>query len=82
MVWTGDDRVFFYNPTTRLSMWDRPEELVGRSDVDKHIQEPPHKRGLEDSKKTGVKKQAVFFYPEASNYNKSVCGTFKLTKVL
>uniref|UniRef100_A0AAQ6AB46 Transcription elongation regulator 1 n=1 Tax=Amphiprion ocellaris TaxID=80972 RepID=A0AAQ6AB46_AMPOC len=52
VVWTGDDRVFFYNPTTRLSMWDRPEELVGRADVDKHIQEPPHKRGLEDSKKT------------------------------
>uniref|UniRef100_A0A3P8P2V7 Transcription elongation regulator 1 n=1 Tax=Astatotilapia calliptera TaxID=8154 RepID=A0A3P8P2V7_ASTCA len=57
VVWTGDDRVFFYNPTTRLSMWDRPEELVGRADVDKHIQEPPHKRGLEDSKKTGVSKE-------------------------
>ncbi|XP_061905164.1 transcription elongation regulator 1-like isoform X3 [Entelurus aequoreus] len=53
VVWTGDDRVFFYNPTTRLSMWDRPEELVGRTDVDKHIQEPPHKRGLDDGKKTG-----------------------------
>uniref|UniRef100_A0A8C2ZWG2 Transcription elongation regulator 1 n=1 Tax=Cyclopterus lumpus TaxID=8103 RepID=A0A8C2ZWG2_CYCLU len=53
VVWTGDDRVFFYNPTTRLSMWDRPEELIGRADVDKHIQEPPHKRGLEDAKKTG-----------------------------
>lgn len=53
VVWTGDDRVFFYNPTTRLSMWDRPEELIGRADVDKNIQEPPHKRGLEDSKKTG-----------------------------
>ncbi|XP_015229436.1 PREDICTED: transcription elongation regulator 1 isoform X2 [Cyprinodon variegatus] len=62
VVWTGDDRVFFYNPTTRLSMWDRPEELVGRADVDKHIQEPPHKRGLEDSKKTGVSKEE----PEAS----------------
>ncbi|XP_043996079.1 transcription elongation regulator 1 isoform X2 [Gambusia affinis] len=57
VVWTGDDRVFFYNPTTRLSMWDRPEELVGRSDVDKHIQEPPHKRGSEDSKKTGISKE-------------------------
>ncbi|TNN66448.1 Transcription elongation regulator 1 [Liparis tanakae] len=53
VVWTGDERVFFYNPTTRLSMWDRPEELVGRADVDKHIQEPPHKRGLDDGKKTG-----------------------------
>lgn len=59
VVWTGDDRVFFYNPTTRLSMWDRPEELVGRADVDKHIQEPPHKRGLEDSKKTGVNMEPV-----------------------
>uniref|UniRef100_A0A665U3A1 Transcription elongation regulator 1 n=1 Tax=Echeneis naucrates TaxID=173247 RepID=A0A665U3A1_ECHNA len=57
VVWTGDDRVFFYNPTTRLSMWDRPEELVGRADVDKHIQEPPHKRGLEDGKKTGIHKE-------------------------
>uniref|UniRef100_A0A1A8RQC1 Transcription elongation regulator 1 n=1 Tax=Nothobranchius rachovii TaxID=451742 RepID=A0A1A8RQC1_9TELE len=57
VVWTGDDRVFFYNPTTRLSMWDRPEELIGRADVDKHIQEPPHKRGLEDSKKIGVLKE-------------------------
>ncbi|XP_020775722.2 transcription elongation regulator 1 [Boleophthalmus pectinirostris] len=52
VVWTGDDRVFFYNPTTRLSMWDRPEELIGRADVDKHIQEPPHKKGQEDSKKS------------------------------
>lgn len=57
VVWTGDDRVFFYNPTTRLSMWDRPDELVGRADVDKHIQEPPHKKGPEDVKKTSEDKQ-------------------------
>uniref|UniRef100_A0AAR2LTC8 Transcription elongation regulator 1 n=1 Tax=Pygocentrus nattereri TaxID=42514 RepID=A0AAR2LTC8_PYGNA len=54
VVWTGDDRVFFYNPTTRQSMWDRPDELVGRADVDKYIQEPPHKRGLDDTKKTVI----------------------------
>ncbi|XP_048850682.1 transcription elongation regulator 1 isoform X2 [Brienomyrus brachyistius] len=53
IVWTGDERVFFYNPTTRLSMWDRPEELVGRADVDRTIQEPPHKRGLEGPRKMG-----------------------------
>ncbi|XP_037543839.1 transcription elongation regulator 1 isoform X3 [Nematolebias whitei] len=57
VVWTGDDRVFFYNPTTRLSMWDRPDELIGRADVDKHIQEPPHKKGPEDGKKTSVSKE-------------------------
>lgn len=52
-MWTGDERVFFYNPTTRLSMWDRPDELQGRTDVDKHIQEPPHKRGPDDARRPG-----------------------------
>ncbi|KAJ8406049.1 hypothetical protein AAFF_G00309370 [Aldrovandia affinis] len=59
VVWTGDDRVFFYNPTTRLSMWDRPEELVGRADVDKSIQEPPHKKGLEESRKLGISREEL-----------------------
>ncbi|KAK2873066.1 hypothetical protein QQF64_017195 [Cirrhinus molitorella] len=59
VVWTGDDRVFYYNPTTRLSMWDRPEELVGRADVDKYIQEPLHKRGLDDNKKIGFSKEEI-----------------------
>ncbi|XP_047185622.1 transcription elongation regulator 1 isoform X9 [Scophthalmus maximus] len=70
VVWTGDDRVFFYNPTTRLSMWDRPEELVGRADVDKHIQEPPHKRGLDDGKKTGVDKDNTRMPPVIKRFNK------------
>ncbi|XP_061091529.1 transcription elongation regulator 1-like isoform X2 [Conger conger] len=59
VVWTGDDRVFFYNPTTRLSMWDRPEELIGRADVDKSIQEPPHKKGLEEPRKLGISKEEL-----------------------
>ncbi|XP_036424463.1 transcription elongation regulator 1a isoform X3 [Colossoma macropomum] len=56
VVWTGDERVFFYNPTTRMSMWERPEELVGRADVDKSIQEPPHKRGLDNGPKQAAGK--------------------------
>lgn len=59
VVWTGDERVFYYNPTTRLSMWDRPEELVGRADVDRYIQEPPHKRGLDDNKRIGFNKEEI-----------------------
>uniref|UniRef100_A0A673Y011 Transcription elongation regulator 1 n=1 Tax=Salmo trutta TaxID=8032 RepID=A0A673Y011_SALTR len=59
IVWTGDERVFYYNPTTRLSMWDRPDELVGRADVDKNIQEPPHKRGLEDATKNKEELEAA-----------------------
>ncbi|KAI7801647.1 transcription elongation regulator 1a isoform X3 [Triplophysa rosa] len=57
VVWTGDERVFYYNPTSRLSMWERPEELVGRADVDKAIQEPPHKRGLDNSHKPVLAKE-------------------------
>ena len=30
VVWTGDSRVFFYNPSTRTSVWERPEDLLGK----------------------------------------------------
>ena len=40
-MWTGDGRVFFYNPSSRTSLWEKPEELMGRADVDKMIQGPP-----------------------------------------
>nr|CAD7392516.1 unnamed protein product [Timema cristinae] len=41
VVWTGDGRVFFYNPSSRTSVWERPEELIGRADVDKMVGNPP-----------------------------------------
>lgn len=41
MVWTGDGRVFFYNPSSRTSVWERPEELVSRVDVDKMVASSP-----------------------------------------
>ncbi|EEB14665.1 transcription elongation regulator, putative [Pediculus humanus corporis] len=41
VVWTGDGRVFFYNPSTRTSVWERPDELTNRSDVDKLVISPP-----------------------------------------
>uniref|UniRef100_A0A0K8T1V0 Transcription elongation regulator 1 n=2 Tax=Lygus hesperus TaxID=30085 RepID=A0A0K8T1V0_LYGHE len=41
VVWTGDGRVFFYNPSSRTSVWERPEELVGRAEVDKMVSTPP-----------------------------------------
>lgn len=41
VVWTGDGKVFFYNPSSRTSVWDRPEDLVGRADVDKAIATAP-----------------------------------------
>lgn len=41
VVWTGDGRVFFYNPSSRTSVWERPEELLKRTDVDKMVSTPP-----------------------------------------
>lgn len=41
VVWTGDGRVFFYNPSTRTSVWERPDDLALRGDVDKMVSSPP-----------------------------------------
>ncbi|KAM6951613.1 transcription elongation regulator 1-like protein [Aplochiton taeniatus] len=43
VVWTGDDRVFFFNPTIQLSVWERPLDLIGQ-DINRIIEDPPHKR--------------------------------------
>ncbi len=34
-------KVFFYNPSTRTSVWERPPELYGRADVDVLVSKPP-----------------------------------------
>ncbi|XP_047672976.1 transcription elongation regulator 1-like protein isoform X2 [Tachysurus fulvidraco] len=44
VVWTGDDRVFFFNPTMQLSVWEKPVDLKDRGDLNKIIEDPPHKR--------------------------------------
>lgn len=44
VVWTGDDRVFFFNPTMHLSVWDKPVDLKDRGDLNRIIEDPPHKR--------------------------------------
>ncbi|NWH85474.1 TCRGL protein, partial [Aegithalos caudatus] len=47
VVWTGDDRVFFFNPSLQLSVWERPLALRHRGDLARLLQDPPHKRKLE-----------------------------------
>ncbi|XP_016059601.1 PREDICTED: transcription elongation regulator 1-like protein [Miniopterus natalensis] len=49
VVWTGDDRVFFFNPTMQLSVWEKPVDLKHRGDLNRIIEDPPHKRKLEAS---------------------------------
>ncbi|XP_072280403.1 transcription elongation regulator 1-like protein [Pyxicephalus adspersus] len=47
VVWTRDDKVFFFNPTIQLSVWDKPIDLKNRVDINRIIEDPPHKRKLE-----------------------------------
>ncbi|XP_053778919.1 transcription elongation regulator 1-like protein [Desmodus rotundus] len=49
VVWTGDDRVFFFNPTMQLSVWEKPVDLRHRGDLNRIIRDPPHKRKLDAS---------------------------------
>lgn len=40
VVWTDKNRVFYFNPSTKKSVWDRPPELRNREDVDKMVSNP------------------------------------------
>jgi hypothetical protein len=42
IVWTGDGRHFFFNPSAKLSLWEVPEELKSRSDIDKLLKDGPN----------------------------------------
>lgn len=41
VVWTGNNRVFYFNASMRTSVWEKPDEIKGRADVDQLIQAPP-----------------------------------------
>jgi transcription elongation regulator 1 len=41
VVWTADSKVFFYNPSKRISVWEKPDELKGRAEVDSLLEKPP-----------------------------------------
>ena len=41
VVWTGDAKTFFYNPTSKMSVWERPPELENRPDVEKMLSTTP-----------------------------------------
>jgi len=41
VVWTDKNRVFYFNPSTKTSVWERPGDLRGREDVDKMVSTPP-----------------------------------------
>ena len=44
VVWTGDGKMFFFNPTTRLSIWEKPNELEDNDKVDEIVSKGPPKK--------------------------------------
>merc|ERR1719430_1298180 len=58
VVWTGDLRSFFYNPTNKQSVWEKPAEMVGRSDVAEMLESP---QAAEEFKKRQQQKALPVF---------------------
>lgn len=42
VVWTGDDKVFYFNPTTKSSVWVKPDELLDNHHVDEILATGPN----------------------------------------
>ncbi|VDO61164.1 unnamed protein product [Heligmosomoides polygyrus] len=58
VVWTGDGKVFFYNPSTKTSVWERPPEMYGRQDVDVLVSRCPEvKKGWSKGEDGGPPKK-------------------------
>lgn len=57
VVWTRDKRVFFYNPSEKVSLWERPPILIGRADVDKLVKECPVSAAADSTSTTTTAKK-------------------------
>ncbi len=44
VVWTGDEKVFYFNPTTKVSVWEKPEDLLENDTVDEILEAGPEKK--------------------------------------
>lgn len=57
MVWTGDSRVFFFNPSTKTSLWECPPELKNRPEVSDLIKAPPKNKDVTQPPKRAVEEE-------------------------
>ncbi|XP_057307232.1 transcription elongation regulator 1-like isoform X2 [Hydractinia symbiolongicarpus] len=42
LVWTGAGKVFFFHPTSKTSIWERPKELESNINVDEILKQGPN----------------------------------------
>lgn len=57
VVWTGDSRVFFYNPSTKTSLWECPPELKNRPEIAELTKEPPKEKEPNQTTKRSAESQ-------------------------
>ena len=51
VVFTGDGRVFFFNPVSKVSVWEIPKELSGVTNLEKLMEMPEGKGESDESDK-------------------------------
>ena len=54
VVWTSDERMFFFNASSRMSVWTIPEELANNPQALRIVDEPPGKSKYVGGRGRGV----------------------------
>ena len=58
LVWTGDGRVFFFSPSTKVSIWERPKDVEDNLLIDELLKlGPPTKDEKKDIIEKSVEKE-------------------------
>ena len=70
-MWTGDGKVFFFNPASKSSIWERPKELENNLQIDEMLREGPEQ-------KEGEKVEPVADNSMIVIYNKFRITDFKI----
>ena len=55
VVWTSDERMFFFNASSRVSVWTLPEELADNPQALRIVDEPPGKSKCVEGERGGRK---------------------------
>jgi len=72
VVWTRDKRVFFYNPSEKISLWERPQILTGRADVDKLV------KAVSAASNTNSKKKSTSAIADANSSDQPAVKKHKI----
>ena len=82
VVFTGDNRVFYFNPSSKLSVWHRPEELLHNKDVDRILTSPSHRNNNNSKNSSNVPGKDLMSTEEKTLMQEEGTGILGQTAVL